>query len=138
MNGRRFGRRGRLAWMSNSALERHRAKLHSLRDEIVAEGDLRIEPAADNTDEDEAPLAEMNQVIASKRNRERTALIKRIDAALHRLETQPEEFGQCGDCGEDIGRRLEAMPYVELCVECQQERDGTLKKGSRRSLTDYR
>ncbi len=119
-------------------LDAHKEKLLALRAELVAEGDLPIEPAADNTDEDEAPLAEMNQVIASKRNRERAVILKRIDGALRRLDEEPDEFGLCSDCGDEIGRRLEAMPYVDLCVECQHERDGSPKKGSRRSLTDYR
>lgn len=121
-----------------SANERHQRKLLSLRDELIAEGDVRLEPASDNTDEDEAPLAEMNQVIASKRNRERTTLLRRIEGALRRLQEDPDEFGLCVDCGDPIGKRLEAMPYVDLCVECQHERDGSPKQGSRRSLTDYR
>ena len=124
--------------MPSSQLERHRAKLLALRTDLLAEGDLPLEPASDNTDEDEAPLAEMNQVIASKRNRERAVILKRIEGALRRLDDNPDEFGICSDCGDEIGRRLEAMPYVELCVECQQEKDGSPKKGSRRSVTDYR
>ena len=130
--------RGKLGSMLVSQLEKHRAKLVALRSDLLAEGDLPLAPASDNTDEDEAPLAEMNQVIASKRNRERATILKRVDGALRRLESDPDEFGLCSECGEEIGRRLEAMPYVDLCVECQHERDGSPKKGSRRSLTDYR
>ena len=130
--------RGNLRSLLVSQLETHRAKLLALRNELLAEGDLPLAPASDNTDEDEAPLAEMNQVIASKRNRERATILKRVDGALRRLENDPEEFGLCAECGDEIGRRLQAMPYVDLCVECQHERDGSPKRGSRRSLTDYR
>ena len=48
-------------------------------------------------------------------------------AALKRLETAPDDFGLCGECDEPIGKRLQAMPYVELCVDCQQEKDGSPK-----------
>jgi DnaK suppressor protein len=121
---------------------RLKEKLLALKAEILAEGDLEIQPAAKDptevTDEDAQPLAEMNQVIASKRNRARTEVLARVVRALERLEQAPDEFGHCRECEEPIGKRLEAMPYVELCVECQQELDGGPKTGRRRHLTDYR
>jgi DnaK suppressor protein len=122
---------------------RFQQKLLALKAEIMSEGDLELEPVRKDAtevggDEDEQPLAEMNQIINSKRNRARTEVLGRVLAALKRLESTPEEFGECGECGEGIGRRLEAMPYVELCVECQQERDGSPRPGRRRHLTDYR
>jgi DnaK suppressor protein len=122
--------------------ERLRAKLLSQKAEILAEGDLEIEPVrkeATDTggDEDLAPLTEMAQVIASKRNRARTDALGRIMAALKRLEEAPEDFGACSECGDPIGKRLEAMPYVELCLECQSERDQP-RGGARKHLTDYK
>jgi DnaK suppressor protein len=117
-------------------------KLLALKTEILAEGDLHIEPSGKDptevTDEDAQPLAEMAQVIASKRNRARTEVLARVVRALERIEQAPDDFGLCGECEEPIGKRLEAMPYVELCVECQQERDGGPKTGRRRHLTDFR
>jgi DnaK suppressor protein len=117
--------------------ERLRVKLQALRSEILAEGDLAIEPARkDSTevggDEDAAPLTEMNQVIASKRNRSRTDVLAKVVTALKRMEEDPEGFGLCADCGDPIGRRLEAMPYVDLCLECQSTRDGKPGGGGRR------
>jgi DnaK suppressor protein len=120
--------------------ERLRVKLQALRTEILTEGDIAIEPARKDAtevgnDEDEQPLAEMTQVIASKRNRSRTEVLARVVSALKRIEEQPEEFGLCADCGESIGRRLEAMPYVELCLECQDaldQNDGKAARGQRR------
>ncbi|MDX2022020.1 MAG: TraR/DksA C4-type zinc finger protein [Deltaproteobacteria bacterium] len=119
-------------------IERLRADLHKLRDALLAEGDLPIEPATDKTDDDEAPLAEMNQVIASKRNAERAATLKRIAAALTRLENDPDDFGNCVECGDPIGKRLLALPYVDLCLQCQEEQDGSPKAGRRRHLMDFR
>jgi DnaK suppressor protein len=120
-----------------------RQKLLALKERIVAEGDVEIEPArkepTDVADEDAAPLTEMSQVIASKRNRARTDVLGRVEAALARIEHTPEDFGQCTECGDTIGRRLEAMPYVELCVECQNDRDGSSpNKGPRRHAGDFR
>jgi DnaK suppressor protein len=130
--------------MTPAELARLRDKLLALKAEILNEGDLEIEPVrkdASDTggDEDMAPLTEMNQVIASKRNRERTDALGRIVAALKRLDEAPDDFGACRECGEPIGRRLEAMPYVELCLECQSEKDVAPERGSRRRhLTDYK
>jgi DnaK suppressor protein len=130
--------------MNAGDLTRLKDKLLALKTEILAEGDQKLEPVrTDETavggDEDEQPLAEMNQVIASKRNRARAEVLGRVLAALERLEQSPDEFGQCIDCGEPIGKRLEAMPYVERCLECQQEQDGGSARGARRRhLTDFK
>ena len=126
-----------------ATLERLRKRLLEMRAEILGEGDVAIEPARTDPTavggEDEAQaLAEMNQVIASKRNRERTTALGRIQAALKRLDEAPDDFGLCAECGDPIGKRLEVMPYVELCVECQHARDGSPKGPGRRHLRDFR
>jgi len=126
------------------AVERHRRRLAELKSEILNEGDLAIEPgrtdpAAVGSDEDEQPLAEMSQTIASTRNRARADVLGRVLAALGRIEDDPASFGLCAECDEPIAaRRLELMPYVELCVECQQAKDGPRKTGSRKHLRDFR
>ena len=125
------------------ALAQYRQKLLAMRAEILSQGDVAIEPsrtdpAAVGGDEDEQALTEMNQVIASRRNRMRTGDLGRIHAALRRLDEDPEAFGLCGECGEPIGKRLELFPFVELCVECQQARDGSPKGHGRRHLRDFR
>ncbi|MES1208520.1 MAG: TraR/DksA C4-type zinc finger protein, partial [Pseudomonadota bacterium] len=79
------------------------------------------------------------QVIASSRNRSRSDILKRVMAALQRLETDPDSFGLCVECGDPIAsRRLELMPYVELCVECQQARDRPQGPAGRRHLRDFK
>jgi len=126
-----------------SELEQWKKRLLDLRAEILAEGDLAIEPvrkddARVGNDEDEQPLVEMSQVIASKRNRARTDVLTKVNQALARLEKQPELFGLCQECEEPIGKRLAALPYVEFCVECQQASDGVHKPGRRRHLLDFK
>jgi RNA polymerase-binding transcription factor DksA len=76
-------------------------------------------------DEDEQPLNEMLQAIASDRNRASGDALGRAQRALEKLDRAPDEAGSCEECGEDIPwGRLKAMPYAELCVACQGKRDG--------------
>jgi DnaK suppressor protein len=125
------------------ALAKYRDKLLALRAEILSQGDVSIEPSRSDPvavggDEDGQALSEMYQVIASRRNRVRTGDLGRIHAALKRLDENPDAFGLCSECGEPIGKRLELLPFVELCVECQQARDGSPKGPGRRHLRDFR
>ena len=124
--------------------ERHRKRLLELKAEILAGGDIELEPGrqdatAVGSDEDAQPLTEMSQAIASSRNRNRSGVLARVVAALARIEADPEMFGLCTECEEPIPeKRLELMPYVELCVECQQASDGPRRGGSRKHLRDFR
>jgi DnaK suppressor protein len=130
--------------MTPAALQRHRKRLLQLKAEIMAGGDLTIEPGrqdatAVGSDEDAQPLAEMSQTIASSRNRNRSGRLARVMAALARLDAEPDAFGLCIECEEAIPpKRLELMPYVELCVDCQQAKDGPRRPGGRRHLRDFR
>ena len=130
--------------MTPAARERHRKRLLEMKTEIIAAGDIDLEPGrqdetAVGRDEDAQPLTEMSQAIASSRNRNRSGVLARVVAALGRLESDPEMFGLCTECEEPIpDKRLDLMPYVELCVECQQASDGPRRPGGRRHLRDFR
>ena len=120
-----------------------RTRLLRRRYELLGEGDVDIEPLKDDPtkkiDEDAAPLAEMEQVIASNRNRARAQQLQQIDLALVRLGEEPEDFGLCESCDEPIPmRRLELMPWARLCAACQQEQESSDAPGTRKHLTDYR
>jgi DnaK suppressor protein len=124
---------------------RLRKLLNQRRDALVREGDLAFETEAgsDDTarkpDEDAAPLAEMNQVIASKRNLRRAQELEQIAAALAHLDDDPDDIGCCADCGDDIPtRRLELMPWARLCISCQEARErDAAPTGGRKHITDY-
>ncbi len=66
---------------------------------------------------------------------ERRQMVRMIDAALARI--QQGIFGVCLACGEDINpRRIDALPWTQYCLRCQQgfeeiekaDRRVTLKK----------
>ena len=78
------------------------------------EGDLRAPHTRDS--EDRATEIENDEVLEGL---EATALdeIDQIEQALKRLESG--DYGTCATCGKSIGeRRLEAVPYTVLCVNC--------------------
>lgn len=131
--------------MDGRAIERHRRRLIELREQLRQEGDLEIEPVRDGedptqkVDEDAAPLTEMQQVIASNRNRARAKQLTEIAEALERLDDDPESVGVCESCEEPIPvRRMELQPWARLCITCQSEKEADAAPGSRKHLTDYR
>jgi DnaK suppressor protein len=132
-----------LAVMTPALRDRCREKLLALKGDLLREGDVEIEPgrteaATVGTDDDAQPLTEMSQTIASSRNRSRTVVMRLVTAALLRLDDDPDAYGVCVECEEPISdKRLELLPYAELCVDCQQARDAP-RGGSRKSLTDFR
>jgi DnaK suppressor protein len=137
--------------MDAAARARYRKRLAELKAEILSEGDIEIEPArqdptAVTVDDDAQPLVEMSQAIASSRNRNRAQVLTRVVAALARLSDSDDDdaaadiaFGLCVECEEPIApKRLDLMPYVELCVECQQAKDGPKGPTTRRHLRDFK
>lgn len=58
-----------------------------------------------------------NQAMQLETDRRREIEIKRIDAALKRIENG--EYGYCVSCGETVEKkRLETDPATPLCVDC--------------------
>jgi DnaK suppressor protein len=125
-------------------LDKLKEKLLELERELSGKGPLKIEPnRTDDSkvggDEDEQPLNEMMQAIASSRNRNLAGVLVKVQKALGKLRDAPDEFGECEECGDEIALpRLQAMPYVEFCVECQGKKDAPKGGPTRKKLTDYR
>lgn len=127
--------------MDEKDIEGFRELLLERKEVLLAEGDVEIQPgvtdATSRQDEDTQPLNEMSQVIASKRNQNRLQELKGIDTALRRLQADPEEFGECRDCGDEIPlARLKVVPWAAFCVACQDARSSG-RGGRRRHLRDY-
>ena len=59
-------------------------------------------------------------LFASKEGR----LLYHIDEALRRLYRNPEQFGKCEHCGEDVSfERLDALPHARLCIRCKEKEE---------------
>ena len=118
-------------------------RLAALERELSGKSVTKIRPnrsAEEDTggDEDEQPLNEMLQSIASSQNKHRDVLLARVRHALAKIAEAPAEFGLCEECGEVLpAGRLEAMPHAEFCVTCQAQKDGPRAGPTRRKLTDY-
>jgi len=57
------------------------------------------------------------QAMALESQRRRLLRIRRIDAAIMRIDRR--EYGRCARCGEDIAKpRLDADPTMPLCADC--------------------
>lgn len=128
--------------MTNDQIDRFRHLLLRQRDQLAQASEIRLDPLRDDVqdkvDDDLAPLNEMHQVIASNRNSSRTGSLRQIEEALRRLDRDPDQYGLCEDCDDEIPpRRLEVMPWTTLCVDCQSAREKPKAGGGRRHLTDY-
>lgn len=121
-----------------------RRALQALVSDVSSKAPRRIAPnRTDDSkvggDEDEQPLNEMLQAIASDRNRASGVALGRAQRALDKLDHAPDDAGTCEECGEDIPwGRLKAMPFAELCVGCQGKHDRPHQGPTRRGPTDFR
>lgn len=118
-------------------------RLIALREELLGRGPSRIEPNRRDeattgvADEDAQALSEMHQVLASQRNAGQAAVLARITRAIDRLAIDPDCFGLCDECEEEIPfARLELLPYATLCAGCQAKRDPS-RHVRRRSAGDF-
>jgi RNA polymerase-binding transcription factor DksA len=47
-----------------------------------------------------------------------------IDQALRRLYRDPDNFGKCHNCGNEIAfDRLDALPHARYCIQCKQREE---------------
>ena len=51
-----------------------------------------------------------------------------IDEALRRLYRNPETFGRCHQCSNEIAfERLDALPHARYCIDCKQREEDAKK-----------
>ena len=86
---------------------------------VTDEQQRRLEAAMDSGDQALVDLErEMGISLQEMRNQER----KNIDNALDSLDEGT--YGACAECGEEISeKRLHALPFARLCVECKSKRE---------------
>jgi DnaK suppressor protein len=81
--------------------------------------EAHVERAAETMDQTTNALA---RELALQNLDRRARQFGQIEAALQRLNTG--DFGICVDCDEEIGaKRLQAIPWAERCVACQELHD---------------
>ncbi|MBI5410861.1 MAG: TraR/DksA family transcriptional regulator [Nitrospirae bacterium] len=102
----------------------------SLGQSLTEDQQRRLESAMDVGDQALMDLErELGISLMEMRNRQRQS----IDEALTRLDEGT--YGACAECGVEISeKRLAAVPFAKLCVECQsrQELIEKIEKGEER------
>jgi RNA polymerase-binding protein DksA len=106
-------------------LTEERARLQEALEHIHQSNVLSLEEAGgeetsfDNHPADSATITfdrEMDYTLEGNAE----AVLAAIDDALRRIEDGT--YGTCQRCGKEIpAERLEAAPYVELCIDCKRE-----------------
>lgn len=119
--------------LARSTLRRFKSRLDEERDrlldvirEIEAEREeVRLsETSSDrspdpNTAEGGSLAFELEKELSVARNAE--DLLAKVNEAIARIKEG--SYGNCGECGKAIPvARLDALPYVTLCVECASAR----------------
>lgn len=70
---------------------------------------------------DQAANAYTKEFLLSLGDTERR-LLRQVDSALEKIRLRT--YGKCEKCGEDIAiKRLEALPFAEYCIACQEEEE---------------
>lgn len=85
--------------------------------------------AADTVELDQSKVGRLSrmdalqaQAISQERERRREQELRRIDAALQRIDN--DDYGYCLECDEPIAKqRLEFDPAVTLCIQCASRRE---------------
>lgn len=108
--------------------ERYRRLLLKRRDELCSMEQIGRD-AADTVELDQSKVGRLSrmdalqaQAISQERERRREQEMRRIDAALQRIESG--DYGYCLDCDEPIAeQRLKFDPAVTLCIKCASRRE---------------
>jgi DnaK suppressor protein len=120
---KKTGSEGRHASLKQILLVKRETLIQQIKQQlgqsVSEEQQRRLEAAMDSGDQALVDLErEMGISLQEMRNRERQL----IDDALDSLDEGT--YGMCADCGEEISeKRLHALPFARLCVECQSKRE---------------
>ena len=108
-----------------------RERLQDVRQEIARNLGVReevfIEQTADAMDQIQAAVARELAI----RSLDRSARwLRDVEEALRKVDTG--DYGTCVNCDEEIGtKRLQAVPWAQLCLKCQDLADRS-QSGERR------
>ncbi len=113
--------------LSRSEKTAHKKKLLEAKNQIIRKIDQTFGESKDvETDvaqdlADKAESSYTKEFLLSLTDTERRQL-RQIDDALRTLDSG--SYGLCQNCGQPISKkRLEALPWATLCINCQQKRE---------------
>ncbi len=88
---------------------------------------IRIDQVADPIDMTQE--AAERDLVVQLLDRE-SALVRRLRSALDRINDG--SYGVCLQCDEEIApKRLKAIPWAQLCIDCQEKADSLTIRNSR-------
>ncbi len=120
--------------------------LEKIRKELLEKREAILQHLNDSSKEDinhKDGVEDAADVVTSELNRETFYKLTQaeretlflIDLALKKIESGT--YGICEECGAQIGeKRLEAIPWVRLCIECSQNEE-TMKMFSSSEDINY-
>ena len=115
----------RTSVMSGTQIQQFQRKLEASRDEafrflVKAEQERHILDGDDPQDFGDRSITSTSREFLLQRSGQKRRLLQLIEDALRRIDN--DEFGGCVGCGGKINlKRLEAMPWTERCLRCQEK-----------------
>lgn len=127
----------RRSWMKDEKLQYFKEKLLHAKTQIMNSGimndfeDLHIK-SDDLADEADLANTTINQQITFRIREKEMVKLRRIDAALARIEEGV--YGYCIESGDEIEeKRLETQPWTEYCIEVAEEKERESSQRYRRA-----
>jgi DnaK suppressor protein len=123
----------RAAKLPKKEMEKYRRLLEqkktSLSSDLAKTRNAEEETTEESTQDiaDKAVSSYTREFLYSLSDADRNTLLQ-IDQSLERIEVGT--YGQCRNCGSPISeKRLNAVPWAQLCVECQELSEKGLLEG---------
>jgi len=115
----------RFSTMNDTQLRQVQRKLEESRDEAFrflarAQEERQFLDRDDAQDLMDRSVASSTREFLFRRSSQKRRLLQMVEDALRRIDNN--EFGKCVNCGQRINvKRLEAMPWTEYCLQCQEK-----------------
>jgi DnaK suppressor protein len=117
--------------MRKRDLDKIRKDLIDLREKLTSgalemgDRDLRSD-REDLLDSGDVATVELNQSFTIRLREREEKLVKKVEAALARIENGT--YGTCEECGDEIDvKRLIARPVTTLCIDCKSRQEAEEK-----------
>ena len=113
--------------MNRKQVEKYKKLLEAKRAELLtrvqaARESVREGSGGDAPDLGDRALSTQTRDLTYSLTTGERDILKRIDDALSRIETQI--YGECLNCGKKVQPgRLDAVPWARHCIDCQELQD---------------